>query len=529
MYSKNKIKKNIYFKKEDEELYSIWFHMTRLNSIKKKEFIENAHSFTNLYNFQQDFLKFDSKKLSFFSNFNSESILNKAQEIFEDCKSKNIDIINYFSTEYPPLLRHIADPPMVLFGKGQKETLGKLFIAIVGARDCSVYGHDLAYQFSHELAQKGICLISGLATGIDTIVHQSALNFETSTIAVLGTGVNNCYSKYKKLLLDKIIENGYIISEYWSHRAGNKYTYPKRNRIITGLSHGVLVIEAEVNSGSTNSAAHARDQNRTTFVIPSNLKSIASTGTNELLKNTSALLIQNVNDILEDIVDIPKFTKLNGNTFLNFKMGNQSIKQKNPHFQLKNKSLKCNLISILKYKTNINYEYNDDPCDDPRTVTDYHYENDYKDGSYSLIDHEDDQCKFVDYDYEDDSCSLINYEDDLFSFTDCDNEQSSLTNSDGKTISFISNKSDSFSHNKKEITNLESIAPETTFESDKKISLDKNESLVYDCLSCDSLSYAELIKKTGITDNQLNIILFKLLYEKCVISKLPGHRYSKKR
>jgi len=184
--------------------------------------------------------------------------------------------------------------------EGNIELLNKEIIAIVGARNCSEYGWKQAKKFSTALSQNGICIISGLAIGIDSISHMSAMNNIGKTIAVLGSGFNNIYPKENIKLFNKILENGgCVISEYSPDEQVNMKNFPRRNEIISALAFGVLVIEA-YRSGSTITANFAFKQGKKVFAIPSNIDSKLGIGTNSLIQK-GAKLVTKVKDILREI------------------------------------------------------------------------------------------------------------------------------------------------------------------------------------------------------------------------------------
>lgn len=179
--------------------------------------------------------------------------------------------------------------------------LSKKIIAVVGSRKCSEYGWKQAKKFSTTLSQNGICIISGLAIGIDSAAHMSAINNIGRTIAVLGAGFNNIYPKENKELFSKILENnGCIISEYPPEEKINMKNFPRRNEIISVLASGVLVIEAGHRSGSMITANLAFKQGKKVFAIPSNIDSKLGVGTNKLIQK-GAKLVTNVQDILKEI------------------------------------------------------------------------------------------------------------------------------------------------------------------------------------------------------------------------------------
>lgn len=208
--------------------------------------------------------------------------------------------ISIFDKEYPKSLKNIYDPPMKLYVMGDYSILNDFKVAIIGCRKCSKYGEMCAKYFSSNLAMKDVIIISGLARGIDSFSHNSCINAGGKTIAVVGAGLDVIYPAENKWLYDKIIKTGgAIISEYPLGTKPLKYHFPARNRIISGLSDGVLVVEANEKSGTLITVEFALEQGKNIFVVPGNINSLNSKGTNSLIQE-GAKLVQNVADILEE-------------------------------------------------------------------------------------------------------------------------------------------------------------------------------------------------------------------------------------
>jgi len=207
-------------------------------------------------------------------------------------------ILPISNPRYPPLLKEIQRPPKTLFVKG-KLPFCKLF-AIVGTRHCTSYGEKMCERITQGLVRAGLGIVSGMAEGIDTITHKTCLEEQGETIAVLGTSVDqpSIYPKSNLDLYKKIIaNNGAVVSEYPTGTKAERYHFPERNRIISGLSIGVLVIEAPEKSGALITANWAKKQSRPVFAVPGSAFSIASQGTNTLIKQ-GAIAITCANDIL---------------------------------------------------------------------------------------------------------------------------------------------------------------------------------------------------------------------------------------
>ncbi|MFH0857168.1 MAG: DNA-processing protein DprA [Candidatus Magasanikbacteria bacterium] len=215
-------------------------------------------------------------------------------------QKNNIEAITIHDDTYPEILKYIYDPPTCLFvrGKLQKQEMS---LAVVGSRKNSFYGQQTVESLVSILAKKGITLVSGLAYGIDSIVHATTLRNQGRTIAVLGGGIDNgtIYPREHIPLAESILQNGgALVSEYPPGFSPTKYTFPMRNRIIAGLSLATLVIEATEKSGALTTAQYALDNSRDVFAIPHNIQNINGAGCNNLLK-TGAKMVTSAEDILE--------------------------------------------------------------------------------------------------------------------------------------------------------------------------------------------------------------------------------------
>jgi DNA processing protein len=204
---------------------------------------------------------------------------------------------------YPPSLREIYDPPIVLYVKGAwSECLAQPCIGVVGSRRCSTYGQNSATMLARELAQRGATVVSGFARGIDAAAHRGALDGGGRTVAVLGTGLDEVYPRdHKKLATEILDRGGALVTQFPLGTPPVSENFPYRNRIISGLSLGVLVVEAAENSGSLITARLAMEQNREVFAVPGNITSRNSFGTNYLIKGAGAKLVQQWQDIAEEL------------------------------------------------------------------------------------------------------------------------------------------------------------------------------------------------------------------------------------
>jgi len=215
-------------------------------------------------------------------------------------KKENVKVITIKDEEYPANLKEIYSPPAALYVKGELKKEDKLSIAIVGSRHYSNYGRDTAQRLAGELAQLGITVVSGMARGIDTFAHNGALDSKGRTIAVLGSGLSNIYPPENKALVYKIAERGAVISEFPMATPPLAGNFPRRNRIISGLSLGTVVVEAAEKSGALITARCAYEQGREVFSVPGEVGRNNAFGTNQLIKD-GAKLVETANDIIEEL------------------------------------------------------------------------------------------------------------------------------------------------------------------------------------------------------------------------------------
>lgn len=211
-----------------------------------------------------------------------------------------IQVVSLEDAGYPSALKQIYDPPRVIYLRGNAEVLQRPMIAVVGARKATYYGLVVAEKLARGLTEAGLCIVSGMARGIDTAAHKGALSVFKPTVAVLGCGVDIVYPRENKKIMTDIIEKGVIISEFppgTSPAAGN---FPQRNRIISGLSKGVIVIEAAEKSGSLITADFALEQGREVFAVPGLITNRLNRGAHRLLKQ-GAKLVEEINDILDEL------------------------------------------------------------------------------------------------------------------------------------------------------------------------------------------------------------------------------------
>ena len=220
-----------------------------------------------------------------------------AEEEMIRCRALGIDLVLRDDPAYPPALGRICDPPGVLFCRGKLEPRDELAVAIVGSRRCTVYGRQQAERLAGVLARAGLTIVSGLARGIDAAAHRGALEAGGRTLAVLGTGLAKIYPPEHADLAAAVAQNGAVLAEVPLDTAPLPGLFPQRNRIIAGLSMGVVVIEASRSSGALHTVRHALEQGREVFAVPGRIDSLASEGCHDILRD-GATLVRHADDIL---------------------------------------------------------------------------------------------------------------------------------------------------------------------------------------------------------------------------------------
>jgi len=238
-----------------------------------------------------------SKTAYHINRFLKTDTLRKQLQLIE---KHRVQIVTFNEEAYPELLRTIFDPPPVLYVKGTLSEKDRLAVAVVGSRKSSTYGRSTAEKMGADLAAKGITVVSGLARGIDSFAHRGALKGSGRTIAVLGNGVDQIYPIENRSLYEEVVEKGAVISEFPMGTPPDRKNFPVRNRIISGLSLGIVVVEAGDRSGALITADQALEQGREVFAIPGNISSYTSRGTHRLIKQ-GAKLVETVEDILEEL------------------------------------------------------------------------------------------------------------------------------------------------------------------------------------------------------------------------------------
>ena len=314
------MKEEVKIENLENKKYWIWFSLIKnLGARRKLKLLEIYKNLETIYNLKKnELLKIEGIGEKIAKNILDENIKKEINRHITYMEKNDIDIISINEEKYPKILKEIYDTPISLYIKGNTEILNNKSIAIVGCRDATEYGKKAAKYFSYNLSKKGVNIISGLAKGIDSYAHignvcaqdekrkeEDKLKISIQqdniqygkTIAVVGNGLDIVYPKENKYLFDKIIETGgAIISEYPLGTKPDKMNFPARNRIVSGISKGIIVIEAKEKSGTLITVDFALEQGRDVYVVPGNINSINSVGTNDLIKQ-GARLVTHYKDI----------------------------------------------------------------------------------------------------------------------------------------------------------------------------------------------------------------------------------------
>ncbi|MCU7495912.1 MAG: DNA-protecting protein DprA [Ignavibacteria bacterium] len=225
----------------------------------------------------------------------------KIKEEIERLSQMGASVITVWDPEYPPLLKKIYDPPLILYALGSFTEADNYSVAIVGTRQPSNYGKVQAEKFSSDLCSQGVTVVSGMARGIDSIVHRSAIKIGGRTIAVIGSGLDVIYPPENRQLFSEIIRNGVVLTEFELGTKPDAQNFPRRNRIISGISLGSIIVESGVSGGAMQTAAFALEQNREVFAVPGNLGVRQSEGTNALIQRSGAKLVCTVDDVIQEL------------------------------------------------------------------------------------------------------------------------------------------------------------------------------------------------------------------------------------
>jgi len=266
----------------------LWLSLGMLSNSKERALIEHSGSIQQLWcdfdkipNSVFEKLKISNEKVEILKRFKNEDYLQNTQN---NLYKKGIVLVDIESKKYPKSLKNISTPPIVLYALGDLDLLQQNCVAVVGTRHCSRYGQDVTKRIVKDLVDCNIVVVSGLATGIDTYAHSATLDNNGKTIAVLGSGFGFIGPNCNINLAKQITNCGLLLSEYAPNTEAQNYTFVQRNRIIAGISLGVVVVEAGLKSGATITANMALEQGKTVFAVPGNVTSPQSIGANNLIK-----------------------------------------------------------------------------------------------------------------------------------------------------------------------------------------------------------------------------------------------------
>lgn len=286
----------------NQSIYDIWLsQLKHIGTYKKLTLLKHYKNSQEIYNASIKTLKNIEGINDKIANMIIENKeLDESKKIDDKMSKEDIQGMMILDHRYPPCLREIYNPPFYIYIKGEIKDEDKGAISIVGARKGTAYGKWAAHTLANNLAQCNVTVISGMAYGIDSYAHRGALDGKGRTLAVLGCGVNVCYPKKNQSLMNEIIQSGAIISEYPPDTSPYPAYFPQRNRIISGLTKALIVVEAGTKSGSLLTAEYALEQGRDIYAVPGNIQSIYSKGTNKLIKE-GAMPITDIDEFLHEL------------------------------------------------------------------------------------------------------------------------------------------------------------------------------------------------------------------------------------
>lgn len=288
----------------EKDKFWLWFsRLDKISYAKRRILIEKFKNPKKIWDLKkEELISIDSigiKEANILLDFKYREDLEK---YIDYMNKNNIGFIEIYNKNYPNKLKEIYDPPFVLFYKGDISIINDKAIAMIGCREYSNYGKKVALELGEKISNLGLNIISGLARGIDTFSHIGCLKGKSKTIAILGTGLDLIYPEENKKVFEEIIESGgLILTEYIIGTPIKKMNFPMRNRIISGLSDGVLVIEAKKKSGTMITVEFALEQGKNVYAVPGRINELNSLGTNNMIKE-GAKIVCEVNDVLEDFL-----------------------------------------------------------------------------------------------------------------------------------------------------------------------------------------------------------------------------------
>ena len=283
--------------KEVDLNYKIWFGSLKISNNIKVELLNQLGNEENIYIHRKDI---EETGIKCASKFKNDINIDLNSRVINDINKKDYKIVTYLDKDYPKRLKNIDEPPYILFYKGDLERAEDTNVAIVGSRKCDPYGKRCASLIALGLGIAGVGIVSGGAFGVDTEAHKKCVEENFYNVAVFGCGINLDYPVYNRELYKKIIKNGCIISEFFPDTPPLRYNFPQRNRIISGLSEAVIVVQAGEKSGSLITANYAINQGKDVFAVPGDVFSSQSRGCNNLIKD-GAGIFTNIGDLLNSI------------------------------------------------------------------------------------------------------------------------------------------------------------------------------------------------------------------------------------
>ena len=314
--------------RDKDSLYWVWLALRM--GVASKEFPSFYHAFPDPYEIyrlsEEEIGQIEGLSIAKKEALGDKS-LNEAYNIIKYCRENKIGIISYADKEYPARLRTIEDPPIVLYCKGQLPDMNRrLCVGMVGTRRISEYGKQTSYKISYELSAARVVIVSGMALGVDGVCAAGVIAAGGATVAVLGCGLSIVYPKEHTALMKEIVKKGAVISEYPPFERPFPGNFPKRNRIISGLCQGVVVVEGAQGSGALITASKALAQGRELFAVPGKVNESNSEGPNELIRN-GANVVTGASDLIEhydflyhDMIDYRRFSKAKRSSELDEKL-----------------------------------------------------------------------------------------------------------------------------------------------------------------------------------------------------------------
>lgn len=291
----------------DENLYWIWLsQINGIGPVTSKKLLSKFKTPENIYKASKEDLKnIEGVGEVISSNIVSNKDLEGSKVIIENCYKKNIEIISMYNDKFPENIKKHNNMPILIYYKG-KINSSLNGVSIIGTRRCSDYGKKVTVEAAKFLVKNNIPVISGMAKGIDSYAHTTAIRENGYTVAVLGCGLDICYPREHSLLMDMIIEDGLVISEYPPGTAPINHNFPKRNRLISAISEKILIVEAGEKSGALITAKYAKEQSKEILVVPNNIYSMESKGSNKLILDGEKVYLSKKQLLIKSICHIEK-------------------------------------------------------------------------------------------------------------------------------------------------------------------------------------------------------------------------------